>query len=93
MKAPVYRFTPGQLERGRLILKQLRIERGYSLSDVGQRLNLTKVSIQKIENSNLHFPTYEKLFALLDLYKINPKYFEELINKGNFRKGKYVVCR
>jgi transcriptional regulator with XRE-family HTH domain len=73
----VYRYT----FRARQVLQSLRLERGLTQLEVANKLNVTKAYISQIENGYRPLPRYRVLIALLEIYSIKPKYFEELIYK------------
>lgn len=68
-------------EKIRIVLKDLRISRGLSQLDVANRLDCTKAYISQIERGKVSIPNYRKLLKILEIYKVKPKYFEELLSK------------
>lgn len=74
----VYCYTD---EKIRIVLKDLRISRGLSQLDVANRLDCTKAYISQIERGKVSIPNYRKLLKILEIYKVKPKYFEELLSK------------
>lgn len=58
----------------------MRLKHGYSLNDVAILMGVTKAYIYQIENGQGRLPHFRFMFRLLEVYKIKPKYFEELID-------------
>ncbi|MFA6238149.1 MAG: helix-turn-helix transcriptional regulator [Bacteriovorax sp.] len=81
----MYDYTDKQ----RIILKQLRKKSNLSQFEVGEALGVTKGYISQIENGSTPIPKATFMFKLLSVYKIKPKYFEELIK--NVKDSKTLV--
>jgi transcriptional regulator with XRE-family HTH domain len=74
------------------MLRQIRLDKGFSLSDVSQRANIAKTTIHNIESGLIKRPKIEHLDKLSRCYglnadelviasgKIPPDVYEKLIN-------------
>ncbi len=68
-------------------LKQLRIEKGYTLNEVAQKLNLSASFISQLENMKLS-PSLDSLEKLLRFYSINLSDFFKQIEQR-----KYIIVK
>lgn len=73
----VYCYT----STARAVLRRIRLKRGLTQEEVAEYLNVTKGYISQIEAGQTLIPRYKTLIKILELYKIKPKYFEELVSK------------
>lgn len=62
-----------------MILKQLRLKKGFTQQKVASKLNVTKGYISQIELGKVKKIRYRLLIELFEIDCIKPKYFEELI--------------
>ena len=64
-------------------LKQLRLEKGYTLNDVAQKLNLSASFLSQLENMKLS-PSLESLEKILSFYAVNLSDFFRQIEQKRF---------
>lgn len=74
----VYRYTDRKV-RG--VLRQLRLKKKLSQQEVADKLAVTKGYVSQVELGKTAIPKYRVLIKFLEIYGINPKYFEELMGK------------
>lgn len=55
------------------ILKSLRTRKGMTQSELGEKLNISKVSISKYENGN-QFPDTDTLQKIADVFSVSTDY-------------------
>lgn len=55
-------------------LKDLRIQRGFTLKDVADFIGVTEATVQRYESGSVKRIPYERLEALSALYDCNPGY-------------------
>jgi transcriptional regulator with XRE-family HTH domain len=68
-------------------LKQLRIEKGYTLNDAAEKVSMSASFISQLENMKLS-PSLESLEKLVSLYAINlSDFFKQIEQK------KYIIVR
>ncbi|HPS88300.1 MAG TPA: helix-turn-helix domain-containing protein [Spirochaetota bacterium] len=68
-------------------LKQLRIEKGYTLNDVANKLNLSASFLSQLENMKLS-PSLDSLEKLLNFYAVNlSDFFRQIEQK------RYVIVK
>jgi transcriptional regulator with XRE-family HTH domain len=56
------------------ILREIRKKKGYTLEELGRRINFNYSNLSKIERGDRH-PTYELLISLSELYDVPMSYF------------------
>lgn len=57
------------------IVKTLRLEHGYTLKEVAERLGTTEATIQRYESGNgIKDIPYKKIIAYSELFKVSPNY-------------------
>jgi len=64
-------------------LKQLRLEKGYTLNEVAHKLNLTASFLSQLENMKLS-PSLESLEKILSYYAVNLSEFFRQIEQKRF---------
>ena len=69
-------------------LKDLRKEKGYTLEQVAEKLNTTKITISRYEN-NLREPKRETISQLAKLF--NVIFFHSPSNSGNRSSGMFLL--
>jgi len=67
-------------------IKTLRLQKGLTQEELGERTNLTKGYISQLER-NLNSPSIETLFAILEVLGTTPK---EFFDDGDAQK---IVCK
>ena len=57
------------------IVKSLRLEHGYTLKEVAERLGVTEATAQRYESGNgIKDIPYEKIIAYSELFRVSPTY-------------------
>lgn len=74
----VYHSTSDKI---RLVLKELRLKNGLTQEGVATSMGVSKSYISQVELGKCAIPKYQFLIKLLEVYRIKPKYFEELLSK------------
>ncbi len=64
-------------------IKQLRIDRGLSQTDLAKRVNITKSMISSYENS-MRLPSYDVLLKIARCFHVSTDYLLGLTSKKTF---------
>ena len=68
------------------LLRQLRIESGLSIREVGRRLGKSEVYVRHIEKGRSNLPGEEGIKAILSCYDISYRQFRKRIDNGDIRR-------